>query len=101
MASGNMPSEIAGGSQRAISLMGKEKLQAEKTYELKDEEEQSMLEVSLLNECSVLVVSVDGLTEEGKYTLWLEQVPVAESSPENMFFRPGMDGKIPPNRPKR
>ena len=94
VASGNMVSEIAAGEQHTVSFMSREKLEAGEKYEIKDVEENVVMEVSPSNAFSILAVSSEMLTEEGKYTLWLDDVQVAEGMSGAMEM-PG-PGMMPP-----
>ncbi len=79
VASGNMHAEIAGGEQASISFVSRDKLEAGEKYEVKDTEENVIMEVSLKNEASMLVVSADFIKEDGTYSLWLDDVKIADA----------------------
>ncbi len=87
-ASGNMAAEIAEGKQAAVSFISREKLEAEKKYEIKDEEENVVMEVSPGNAFTMLTVSAEAISKDGKYTLWLDDTQIAEG----MFGAMGMGG---------
>lgn len=95
-ASGNMMSEIAGGDQASISFYCREKMAGEEVYEVKDAEETVIMEVIPANDFTMLVVSADGLTEEGTYSLWQGDTQVAEGMSAAMGV-PGMrpEGDMP------
>ena len=94
VASGNMVSEIADGEQHTVSFMSREKLEAGEKYEIKDVEENVVMEVSPSNAFSILAVSSELLTDDGKYTLWLDDVQIAEGMSGAMEM-PG-PGMMPP-----
>lgn len=81
-AGGNMSAEIAGGTQASALFMGA--LEAKEKYEVKDAENQLILEVSPRNACTMLVVSTETITEEGAYTLWLRNEEIAAGMPGTM-----------------
>ena len=81
-AGGNMGAEIAGGTQASALFMGA--LEAKEKYEVKDAENQLILEVSPRNACTMLVVSTETITEEGAYTLWLRNEEIAAGMPGTM-----------------
>ena len=81
-AGGNMGAEIAGGTQASALFMGA--LEAKEKYEVKDAENQLILEVSPRNACTMLVVSTETITEEGAYTLWLGNEEIAAGMPGTM-----------------
>ena len=94
VASGNMAAEIADGEQHAVSFMSREKLEAGEKYEIKDAEENVVMEISPSNAFSMLAVSSELLTDDGKYTLWLDDVQIAEGMSGAMEM-PG-PGMMPP-----
>lgn len=118
IASGNMNAEIADGEQQTVSFVSRTRLEAGKKYKIKDAEDNEILEVSPKNTFTMLAVSAENISEEGKYTLWLDDVQIAEGvSGSAGMFGPGMmppegfeDGKfpegmeppegMPPERPK-
>lgn len=77
-ATGNMPAEIEEGNQVCITLFAKERLEGGKTYEVRDAEENMLMEVSPSNAFTSLVISSEALTVDGVYTLWLDNEQVAE-----------------------
>ncbi len=93
-ASGNMAAEIAGGEQASLSFMSQEKLEAGEKYKMKDAEENVVLEVSPKNTFSMLVVSFAELTEDGAYSLWLDDTKLADGMEAGMMG-PGMGGMRP------
>ena len=94
VASGNMAAELANGKQHAVSFVSREKLEAGEKYEIKDVEENVVMEVSPSNTFSMLAVSSELLTDDGKYTLWLDDVQIAEGISGAMEM-PG-PGMMPP-----
>ena len=94
VASGNMAAELANGKQHAVSFVSREKLEAGEKYEIKDAEENVVMEVSPSNAFSMLAVSSELLTDDGKYTLWLDDVQIAEGISGAMEM-PG-PGMMPP-----
>ena len=94
-ASGNMNAEIAGGEQASISFMSRETLSGGETYEIKDAEENVIMEVSPENSFTMLVVSTEEMTAEGTYTLWLDDTQIAEGMSGGMMG-PGMGGGMRP-----
>ena len=94
VASGNMAAEIADGEQHAVSFMSREKLEAGEKYEIKDAEENVVMEISPSNAFSMLAVSSELLTDDGKYSLWLDDVQIAEGMSGAMEM-PG-PGMMPP-----
>ena len=82
-ASGNMPAELADGKQYAVSFESMEALEEGETYEIKDAEENVVLEVSPKNAFTMLVVSAEGLSEDGQYTLWLGHTQLNETKNED------------------
>ena len=89
-----MAAEIADGEQHAVSFMSREKLEAGEKYEIKDAEENVVMEISPSNAFSMLAVSSELLTDDGKYTLWLDDVQIAEGMSGAMEM-PG-PGMMPP-----
>lgn len=98
VASGNMAAELADGKQHAVSFVSREKLEAGEKYEIKDAEENVVMEVSPSNTFSMLAVSSELLTDDGKYTLWLDDVQIAEGISGAMEM-PG-PGMMPPEGSK-
>ena len=100
IATGNMPAELAEGKQSVVSFGGREKLEADKKYKVKDADENVILEMSLKNAFSMLSVSVADISEEGSYALWLDDVQLAEGRFDSAkMFGPGMmpqKGMMPP-----
>ena len=94
VASGNMAAELANGKQHAVSFVSREKLEAGEKYEIKDAEENVVMEVSPSNAFSMLAVSSELLTDDGKYSLWLDDVQIAEGMSGAMEM-PG-PGMMPP-----
>lgn len=94
-ASGNMMAEIAGGDLTSISFNSRETLEGGKLYEVKDAEENVIMEVTPANAFTMLVVSAEEITEEGVYTLWLDDTQVAEGMAGAMRG-PGMGGGMRP-----
>ena len=82
-ASGNMPAELAEGEQYAVSFESMEALEEGETDEIKDAEENVVLEVSPKNAFTMLVVSAEGLSEDGQYTLWLGHTQLNETKNED------------------
>lgn len=95
VASGNMMAEIAGGTLTSISFMSREALNAGETYEVKDAEENVIMEISPANSFTMLVVSTEGMTAEESYSLWLDNTQIAEGTSSGMM-RPGMGGGMRP-----
>ena len=60
-----------------------EALEEGETYEIKDAEENVVLEVSPKNAFTMLVVSAEGLSEDGQYTLWLGHTQLNETKNED------------------
>lgn len=94
-ASGNMMAEIAGGTLTSISFMSREALTGGETYEVKDAEENVIMEVTPENSCTMLVVANEEITEEGSYSLWLDDTKIAEGMAGAMRG-PGMGGGMRP-----
>lgn len=90
VASGNMKAEIADGAQDCIILMSRDALEAGERYEVKDAEGNVIIEVKPKNMFSSLVVSTEGISEDGVYTLWLDDEPVAETMNGGLFV-PGAE----------
>lgn len=95
-ASGNMNAEIAGGEQASISFNSRESLEGGKNYEVKDAEENVIMEVSPENSFTMLVVSTVEMTAEGTYTLWLDDTQIAEGMSGGMMG-PGKGGGMRPD----
>lgn len=94
-ASGNMMAEIAGGTLTSVSFMSREAMGGGEAYEVKDAEENVIMEVSPANSYTMLVVSAEGISEEGIYTLWMDDSQIAEGMSGGMM-RPGMGGGMRP-----
>ena len=93
VATGNMNAELAGGKQVSVSFNSKEKLEGRKTYKVKDEDGNVVMEILPVNTFSVLVVSSAELTEDGNYSLWLDDTKIAEGTKAAMGMGgPGMGG---------
>ena len=105
-ASGNMMAEIADGEQTSVSFNSRETLEAGKVYEVKDGEENVILKVTPSNAFTMLAVSSEDMTAEGKYTLWMDGTQIAEGMQGGMMRGPGMgggmrpDGEMPPKMPE-
>lgn len=110
VSSGNMLDEIADGEQPYVVFMCHEKQTGGELYQVKDAEENVIMEVVPANDFTVLVVSAEGITEEGSYTLWLDKTQLAEGTkgdmrpegdmpkgdrPEGMEPPEGFDGERP------
>lgn len=89
VSSGNMLDEISGGEQAYAVFMCHEKQTGGEVYKIKDADENVILEVTPANDFTVLVVSAEEMTEDGSYTLWLENTQIAEGTKGDM--RPGGD----------
>lgn len=99
-ASGNMLDEISDGEQTHAVFMSQEALAGGEVYEVRDGEDNVIMEVSPENDFTVLVVSSETLTEDATYTLWLDREQVAESTQGAMGFGGGRpDGMEPPEEP--
>ena len=96
-ATGNMGAEIAGGTQASIAFMGA--LCAGETYEVKDSDDQVIMEVTPKNAGSMLAVSTEGITEEGIYSLWQGNEQIAEGM-SGAMEGPGMGGFPGGERPE-
>lgn len=96
-ASGNMPSELSEGKAAAISFNCREKLEAGKTYEIMDADDNLVMEVTPENAFSMLVVSNETMTQDGSYTLWLDGEQIAEGMAGAMMGGPGMGGGMKPD----
>lgn len=94
-ASGNMMAEIAGGDMTSISFNSREALEGGALYEVKDAEENVIMEVTPANKFTILVVSAEGITAEGTYTLWSGDTQIAEGMAGGMRG-PGMGGDMRP-----
>ena len=95
VATGNMPAELEEGLQTAISFMSRETLEAGKNYEIKDEAGEVVYKGKVNNSCTTIVVSVEGISKDQKYTLWQNDVQIAEGTVGNM----GNMGGRPPQKP--
>ena len=105
VATGNMPAELEEGLQTAISFMSREILEPGKNYEVKDEAGEVVDKITLNNACTTVVVSVEGMSKDQKYTLWKNDVQIAEGtvgSMGNMGGRPpqGFGGGERPQMPE-
>lgn len=89
IATGNMGAEIAGGTQASISFMGA--LNAKEKYEVKDAENQIIMEVTPKNACTMLTVSSESMAEEGTYSLWQGNKQIAEGM-SGAMDGPGIGG---------
>lgn len=98
VAAGNMGAEIAGGTQASNFFMGA--LEAKGKYEVKDAENQVIMEVSPRNACTILTVSAEGMTEEGSYTLWQGNEQIAAGM-SGAMGGPGMERFPDGERPER
>lgn len=94
IASGNMMAEIAGGTQTSISFMSRDKLEAGELYEIKDTEENVIIEVKTSNPSTMLVVSSEEFSEDGRYSLWQGDTMISEGMAGGMRG-PGMGGEHP------
>ena len=92
IASGNMNAEIAEGKQSCVSFMGRGLLEGGKIYQVKDEKEHVIMEVSPSNGFSMLAVSSKEIDKDSNYTLWLDDVQVAQGMQENHMPGFGMGG---------
>ena len=98
VATGNMNAELAGGKQVSVSFNSKEKLEGRKTYKVKDEDGNVVMEILPVNTFSVLVVSSAELTEDGNYSLWLDDTKIAEGTKAAMGMGgPAMGGDKKPD----
>jgi len=79
VASGNKREEFLGGEQKTLVFISETKLEAGKKYTIKDAEKNEVLEVSLKNGFSMLVVSTEEIIDGNVYTLWLDDVQLAEA----------------------
>lgn len=99
IASGNMMSELAEGEQTCITFMSRERLDGGQTYEIKDAEENVILEAETAHEFKILVVSSENLTKDNIYTLWFDGEQIAEGMADAGMGmgNPGMrpDGEMP------
>ena len=77
-ATGTMEAELAKGKQAVVSFAGSNVLEAGKTYEVKDEEENVVMKVAPQNACTTVVVSSEELKEYGTYRLWSDKTLIAE-----------------------
>lgn len=77
-ATGTMEAELAKGKQAVVSFVGSNVLEAGKTYEVKDEEENVVMKVAPQNACTTVVVSSEELKEYGTYRLWSDKTLIAE-----------------------
>lgn len=89
VASGNMMDRIEGGGQEHIVFMMREKQTGGEIYQVKDSDDNLVLEVSLENAFQMLVVSDEDLKADDTYTLWLGDELLAESSRGGMMGGPG------------
>ena len=79
IASGNKKEEFLGGEQKSLSFVSETKLEAAKKYMVKDAEENEVLEMSLQNGFTMLIVSNADIVDGNIYTLWLDDVPLADA----------------------
>ena len=79
VASGNKSEEFLGGEQKTLSFASEIKLEAGKKYKIKDAEENEILEVSLKNGFTMLIVSTEEIVDGNTYTLWLDNAQLAEA----------------------
>lgn len=78
VASGNKSVEFLGGEQQAVTFVSETKLDAGKKYKIKDAEENVILEFSLKNPFTMLIISSENISSEGSYTLWHDADQLAE-----------------------
>lgn len=96
VSTGNMEAEMEEGKQLSIAFFNRERMEGGKTYEIKDSEGNVILEVTPVNQFSILTVSVREFTEDESYTLWLDDTQLAEGSKAQRMgggMRPG--GEMP------
>lgn len=79
VASGNKSEEFLGGEQKTLSFASEINLEAGKKYKIKDVEENEILEVSLKNGFTMLIVSTEEIVDGNTYTLWLDDAQLAEA----------------------
>ena len=79
VASGNKSEEFLGGEQKTLSFASEIKLEAGKKYKIKDAEENEILEVSLKNGFTMLIVSTEEIVDGNTYILWLGDAQLAEA----------------------
>ena len=79
IASGNMKAELAAGKQDSVTFMIEERMEAGQNYQVKDENENLIMEAAPGNGFSVLVVSSKEISEEDSCSLWMNGNLVAES----------------------
>lgn len=100
-AAGNMPAEIAEGKQKTISFSIREQLETGKKCQIKDAEENVILEVNVANSFSMMSVSAEGISEDGSYTLWQGDTKLAEGTFGSAgMFGPGAGGGRPQMPPE-
>ena len=75
--------------------MNRQSADSKETYQVKDAEENVVMEVSPKNAFSMLVVASENMTAENTYSLWLDDTKVADGMPGGMMG-PGMDGGMRP-----
>ena len=80
VASGNMNAEISAGTQKTISFSGKNRLEGNQTYQVKDAEGNVIMEVAPKNAFHRLVLSTDKITEEKVYSLWMGEIMISETA---------------------
>ena len=78
MASGNMLDRIAGNEQSYVLFTTRERLSGNKTYTLRDKDQEILCEYTPANDFMYLIFSLPELSEEGSYTLWEGETQVAE-----------------------
>ena len=102
VATGNMAAELEEGAQTVISFMSREVLEAGKNYEVKDADGEVVEKITLNNDCTTVVVSIEGMTKEQTYTLWKNDTQVAEGTAGAMAGRPpqGFGGGKRPQMPE-
>ena len=98
-AAGNMMAEIAGGTMTTVSFNNREALAGGETYEVKDADGNTVMEVSPTNSFTMLVVSGEEITAEGTYSLWQGDTQIAEGMAGAMGG-PGMSGGMRPDGEK-
>lgn len=89
IASGNMMDRIESGGQTHMAFMVREGLKGGEVYTVKDADGNLVTETVRENDCQMLVISMEGLAEDGSYTLWNGDTQVAESSAGSMMGGPG------------
>ena len=102
IATGNMPAELETGLQTVISFMSREVLEPGKNYEVKDEAGEVVYKWKLINSCTTVVASIEGMLKDQKYTLWQNDTQIAEGTVGAMAGRPpqGFGGGERPQMPE-